>query len=133
MIKKLIITFLVMLMSVGAYADDNPKDKDGNKEPKYLPLVLDKIGLPTTRPRSPAKAADIECYYYDGYICIAFNEPEGNASLLLEDMVTSESATYTFSTSAPFAVYVGEPSGILRLQLTTEDGNTYVGYLDKLI
>lgn len=124
----IILSVICLTFSNSAFADGNSMKIPEN--PDLLILVPSSEGR-KDRPRSPAKAADIECYYYDGYICIAFDEPEGNASLLLEDMVTSESATYTFSTSAPFAVYVGEPSGILRLQLTTEDGNTYVGYLSE--
>lgn len=40
MIKKLIITFLIILMSVGVYADDNPKDKDGNTYVGYLDKLI---------------------------------------------------------------------------------------------
>ncbi len=121
------VIFLTFFNSV--FAEENLKTRIPDN-PDLLVLVPSSEGR-KDRPRSPAKAADIECYYYEGYICISFNEPEGNASLLLEDMMTSESATYSFNTSAPFAVYVGEPAGILRLQLSTDEGNTYVGYLTE--
>ncbi len=126
-LKTITITLLILLSALFVNADDKSKEK----EPKYLPINLEKGDLPTTRPRAPAMAADIECYYYDGYIHIEFSEAEGDATLRLVDEMTTESASYSFSTLSPFTVYIGVPTDVLRIEVVTSYGNTYVGYLTE--
>lgn len=79
-------------------------------------------------PRVPAQAADIECFYLDGYIHITFDEPEGNATLCIYNIADEVYGECTFPTSMPFIYNIGEITESMKIEVTTESA-TYIGYL----
>ncbi len=126
-IFKLLILLLILPCTIWA---EDEKKKELPDKPTYMVLIQSSEGR-KDRPRAPAMAADIECYYYDGYIHIEFSEAEGDATLRLVDEMTTETASYSFSTLSPFTVYIGVPTDVLRIEVVTSYGNTYVGYLTE--
>ena len=76
------------------------------------------------------KRIDIDCYYSGGILYINFEEPEGNAQLRLEDMISSEYAVYAFSTFSEYSINVGDIKNPIKIEITTDE-NTYIGYLSE--
>ena len=130
---RLIITFLLLTFAASPLimAEDNGDTKTPTEKKKRTYIHITKIDPPTTKPRMPAKAADIECYYCDGIIYVSFEEPEGNATLRVEDLATFDYSVFNFSTSSTLTVNIGEISGTLQLEISTAEGNNYIGYLTE--
>lgn len=130
-----IITLMLMLLfaalSTVMNADDKGSGNTDDKTAQRIPFYQIGKDLIKDKPRMPARYADIECYYCDGFIYISFDEPEGNASMTIEDVATAEKGIYTFSTLSPYTINIGEVKGTFRLEISTSEGHTYVGYLTE--
>ncbi len=126
------LMFLVLFIPVFSFADNKENKDEPNWDllEKYKPISIVHPDSPS-KPRMPARYADIECYYCDGFIYISFDEPEGNASMTIEDVATAEKGIYTFSTLSPYTINIGEVKGTFRLEISTSEGHTYVGYLTE--
>ena len=125
MLKKSFILFLALtIWDTPIINADNDKTTD-----EYLKVVSFKRSG-GSRPRIPAYKADIDCYYSGGILYINFEEPEGNAQLRLEDMISSEYAVYAFSTFSEYSINVGDIKNPIKIEITTDE-NTYIGYLSE--
>lgn len=132
--EKRIITFIMLLFAcIVSVSAEEKKDNNTNTEGSKYHIILIRTGsdISKDKPRMPAKAADIECYYCDGIIFVSFEEPEGNATLRVEDLASFDYSVFNFSTSSPLTVNIGEISGTLQLEISTTEGNNYIGYLTE--
>lgn len=123
---KLFLLPILILIGTNIYAEDNSKNE---KDPENQIIILLGSDYSNKRPRMP-KRIDIDCYYSDGILYINFEEPEGNAQLRLEDMISSEYSVYAFSTFSEYSINVGDIKNPIKIEITTDE-NTYIGYLSE--
>ncbi len=118
----------VLLLLIGGTSIVYAEDKD----PVEIPLVDDPYN--TNRPRMPAKTiCSIECYYLDGWIHLAFEEPEGNAVLVVTDMADGASVRQQFNTAVPTKLFIGKLDTVYKIEIVTAEGNHYIGWLNNWI
>lgn len=131
--KKRIISFMLILFAcmTSVINAEEKKDKEQGQSKYHIVFVRTGSDISKDKPRMPAKVSDIECYYCDGIIYVSFEEPEGDATLRIEDIATSDHAVFSFSTSTPFTVNIGEVTGAIQLEISTSEGNNYIGYLTE--
>lgn len=79
------------------------------------------------RPTRPV-VNDIECIYNNEVLYVAFDVPQGLATLQLVSQDQTVSCSFTFNTSEEQNIYIGPLDSEHIVLIDTEYGNSYIGY-----
>ncbi len=102
--------------------------EDKKKEVEYI--VISTTPSTQTRPHKPVKRENVYCCYENGIVCIAFNESNGSAQLIIsneENFIVP--VILEFDTSIPFSYYIGECSCPVEIRIMT-DTHEYIGVIE---
>lgn len=94
------------------------KDNPGRNEKDY-----------PSRPKAPTRQM-IFCVYGDGELHFEFLMPEGRCSLVVANLDSGMTRTYTFDSESEVDVFVGSLSRA-TLYLSTAKGNAYYGEIGQ--
>ena len=88
------------------------------------------INFNKNRPRTPdVMDCTISGYYSNGVVYLYFNEAIGETSVEISNTDTGENWTEMFSApSACEQVFIGNVSGDYSIYITTDCGDTYIGF-----
>lgn len=125
--KKFFAFFILFLIAgIGLYAEptNSPKPRENVVLGRALALAN------SNRHRIPARHNEVECFYQDGYLHLAFEYSEGNAILSITDLMDTPHIAQQFSTAMPFSIFIGEPNEPLKIEIKTES-HIYTGWINQ--
>lgn len=108
---------------------NNSGNNGGNSKPPIVIIVSPKPN--PRRPNIPSKQR-IECTYFEENLTFAFEYPEGVCKLNVLDVETGLSTMYQFDSVNPNTpIHIGDINQAI-LEILTENGKIYEGFLCKL-
>lgn len=119
--------FLLLLMGLGLI---NPYLRGDNPPPQPpKDVTIDPIKPPSGKPRTPGYENEVKAYIHGNILTINFDEPEGTASVTLNEYGIDCVYYGTHSTEAPIVISVPSPSTPTQILISTQYGNSYEGWI----
>ena len=119
-LKKLITLFLLIIPFTFIYGEENTNENTNIKFEKPS----------SNRPRTPdVMNCPVSGYYSNGVVYLYFNEAIGETSVEISNTDTGDIWAEMFSApSACEQVFIGNDSGYYSIYITTDCGDTYIGF-----
>lgn len=129
-IKQITVITLGCLMPLATFSMNAPKTSGESCQTAKVQII--QVGKYTSgRPKCPSRQ-HIECYYGEGKIYIEFDIPEGEATLKIINTENELVVNQYFNSMNPLTYYIGDNSNLTRLEITTNNGNIYEGWLNDV-